>query len=76
MTLKGETVTKINAEYTAYTFTPSSKKLQLNVGSDGYWSDSIYSDNWQVCKLEDLSTMIEELKALRKAIENITGVML
>lgn len=73
MTLKGETVTSINAEYTKTLY---SNKVKLNVGRDGSWSDSVYTDNWQVCKLEDISAMIEELTVMRDVIENITGVMI
>lgn len=73
MTLKGETVTKINAEYMR---TLSSKKMQLNVGFDDNWSDSVYTNNWKVCKIEELSAMIKELTELKETIENTIGVVL
>lgn len=73
MTLKGETVTKINREYAN---APTIKDMNLNVGNDGSWSDSVYSKNWQVCKLVELSAMIRELTELKETIENTIGVVL
>ena len=71
MRLTAETVSKVNEEYR---LTRISRELRLNVGTDGCWSDSVYSRNWQVCRLEELSDMIDELTALRETIETVTGV--
>lgn len=73
MTLKGETVTKVNEEYKSNI---KYEQLQLNAGGNDYWSENIYNGGWFICKIEDISKMIAELTVLKEAIENITGVML
>lgn len=77
MTLKGETVTKVNKEYGKNVLRHCvMERLQLNVGHDESWSDSVYDRNWKVCKIDEITDMIRELSIIKEAIENITGVML
>lgn len=73
MTLKGETVTKINEEYKSNI---KYEQLRLNVGGNGFWSDHVYNGGWFICNIDDISKMINELTVMKEAIENITGVML
>lgn len=73
MTLKGETVTKVNEEFRSNILV---EQMLLNVGHDESWSDSVYSRNWQVCKIEEITDMIRELTIMKEAIESITGVIL
>lgn len=73
MTLKGETVTKINEEYKSNII---NEQLRLNVGGNGFWSDHVYNDGWFICNIEDISKMITELTVMKEAIESVTGVML
>jgi len=48
-------------------------KLNLKV-SDGLFESIIVKNNWEICKLDELSTMIEELINLRTTIEKETGI--
>jgi hypothetical protein len=73
MKLSGDGVTRVNKEYKS---TVLVEDLNLNVGSNGYWSNSIYNGNWMVCRIDEISAMIKELTAMKEAIENTTGVML
>lgn len=73
MTLTAEKATEINR---AYLNGHGARRMRLNVGTDGHWSDRIYAGNWQVCKLEELSDLIEELNDLKQVITEQTGVVL
>lgn len=73
MTLKGETVTKVNKEFKSNI---KYEQLRLNVGSNDFWSENIYNDGWFICKIEDIDKMIKELTVMKEAIENITGITL
>lgn len=35
---------------------------------------SIFAGNWQICRLENLNSIIEELTDMKQAIENVTGI--
>ena len=73
MTLTAEKVTEINR---AYLNGCGARRMRLSVGTDGHCSDRIYGGNWQVCKLEELSDLIEELVDLKQVITEQTGVVL
>ena len=45
-------------------------KLRIDHGFD----TSIYANHWQICRLENLNSMIEELTDMKKAIEEATGI--
>ena len=74
MTLKGETVTKVNEEYKKNVH--NRECLGLNVGNDDYWSDMVFDRTWAVCKIDEITSMIRELTVLKETIESITGVVL
>lgn len=40
------------------------------------YGDSIYANNWQVCRLEELDDMITALKKMQEIIKTETGVVL
>lgn len=35
---------------------------------------TVFKDNWEICKVDELTRMIEELTMLKKAIETETGL--
>ena len=45
----------------------------LNV-ADGVNGATVYSNNWQICTVEELQSMIIELVDMRNAIEKETGI--
>lgn len=77
MTIKGEKVTEINAAYKdKFLFTTRKSALDLNVGHDDFWSDSIYKGNWQVCRIDEISDLIQELTLMKETIEDTMGILL
>lgn len=70
MTMTNDKIKEINEQYNGNF--KNKLDLKLNDGLDG---TIVVKNNWQVCKLEELSTMIEELTDLRTAIANETGIV-
>lgn len=70
MTMTNDKIREVNEQYNGNF--RNKLDLKLNDGLDG---TIVVKNNWQVCKLEELSTMIEELTNLRTAIVNETGVV-
>ena len=72
MRMNDETIKKINEAYKHSTFNyQATQKLKVDTSLG---DTSIYKDNWEICRLGDLSNMIEELTKLRDTIEETTGV--
>lgn len=75
MTLTANKVTEINKAYKAELENLDAQDtLNLNVGFDGYFSDTVYAGNSMVCRIRDITNMIKELETLRAVIEFETGV--
>lgn len=73
MTLNGKKVTEVNATYKEQI---TRNRLDLNVGHDDFWSDSIYKGNWQVCRIEEIGDLIKELTIMKETLEEVVGIML
>ena len=73
---------KINAINEALLKKKKAKPISHNViGIGVHINNSIcntfaFSNNWQICDIEDISRMIEELTMLKEAIEEETGIVL
>ena len=71
MRMTQEKLDSINAAYNLSTIGGGEFKLNVNSSLKG---TSVYRNNWEICDLSDLSTMIEELTQLRDTISNETGI--
>lgn len=72
MRMNDETNKKINEVYQSNTFNyQATQKLKVDTSLG---DTSIYKDNWEICRLGDLSNMIEELTKIRDTIEEVTGI--
>ena len=71
MMMTQDKMEKINEKYKIDTL--GGGKFKLKVGSS-LRGTSIFRDNWEICDLSDLSTMIEELQQLRAVIHVETGI--
>lgn len=72
MRMNDETIKKINETYKNNTFNyQATQKLKVDTSLG---DTSIYKDNWEICRLGDLSNIIEELTKLRDTIEETTGI--
>lgn len=71
MTMNGKIIEAINEAYKDKTQNTDEFKLNVTNSLKGI---SVFRDNWEICSLSDLSTMIEELTQLRDTIETETGI--
>lgn len=72
MRINDEFAKKIDEEY-------ANKKerwnLTLKIGLSGEGISKVSgSQGWEVCKIEELSDMIESLTLMKKAIEEVSGI--
>lgn len=55
----------------------ASHHIDIGVKLDSsFGGTSAYKGNWQLCEVEEISRMIEELTMLKEAITEISGVIL
>lgn len=71
MKMTKEMISKINEEFTKDSFYNSDIDLKLISDFSGI---GIYRTNWNICKLNDLSNLIEQLTILKDTIQNETGI--
>ena len=48
--------------------------LGFNVANDVFGDVSVWRDGTEICDLDELTQVIDELTALRAAIEEVTGI--
>jgi len=48
----------------------------LNLGKGNLPSDTVYCNDWMVCRIDDIGKMIKELEMLQSCIEYETGVFI
>ena len=76
MRLTEKKMDAINEAYTNIrtnkeTYVPDTHRLNIR---EGFHGATIFADNWQICKVEELTEMIAQLTAFKQAIEDETGI--
>lgn len=71
MTMKREMIEKVNEEFTKDSLYNKNLDLKIDSSLTGI---GVFSTNWQICNIKDLSDMIEQLTILKDVILNETGI--
>ena len=76
MRINEKKITAINKAYeemrgTSKTYIPNTHQLRV---SDSLGGAGIFARNWHICDVDKLEDMITELTAIKKAIEEETGI--